>query len=112
MQINARLIDNVVIIDILGEIDLYNSPKIKDVLSENVKNNHKNVIINLGDVTYIDSSGIGTLIFCRTFLNQNSGSLKIIKVKDSVKRIFELTKLNSFFTIFDSESEAINSFKK
>ena len=111
MQVNTRLVNNVAIIDILGEIDLYNSPKIKDALMEKVKDGYKNIIINLGDVTYIDSSGIGTLIFCRTFLNQNNGVLRIIKIKDSVKRIFELTKLNSFFTIFEDEGDAINSFK-
>ena len=111
MQVNTRVVSNVAIIDILGEIDLYNSPKIKDALLEKVNLGFKNIIINLGDVTYIDSSGIGTLIFCRTSLNQNSGALRIIKIRDSVKRIFELTKLNSFFTIFEDENEALNSFK-
>lgn len=111
MQVNTRVINDVVIIDILGEIDLYNSPKIKEALTEKMSSGFKNVIINLGDVTYIDSSGIGTLIFCRTSLNQNNGALRVIRIKDSVKRIFELTKLNSFFTIFDNESDAISSFK-
>lgn len=110
MQVNTRVLNNVAIIDIMGEIDLYNSPKIKDALLEKVKDGYKNFIINLGDVTYIDSSGIGTLIFCRTSLNQNSGALRIIKIKDSVKRIFELTKLNSFFTILEDEEEAVKSF--
>ena len=111
MQINTRNVEEVIIVDIHGEIDLYNSPKIKEFIMGKMNEGYKKFIVNLDSVTYIDSSGIGTLIFCRTTLNQNNGSLKIMKIHDSVKRIFELTKLNTFFSVYDTEEDALKSFK-
>ena len=110
MQLNTRLNENIIIIDITGEVDLYNSPNIKDMIIDKMNSGYKKIVLNLNDVSYIDSSGIGTLIYCRTTLNQANGQLKIINIKDSVKRIFELTRLVNYFNVFDSEEAAIKSF--
>ena len=110
MQLNTRFNENIIIIDITGEVDLYNSPNIKDMIIDKMNSGYKKIVLNLNDVSYIDSSGIGTLIYCRTTLNQANGQLKIINIKDSVKRIFELTRLVNYFNVFDSEEAAIKSF--
>jgi Anti-anti-sigma regulatory factor (antagonist of anti-sigma factor) len=69
-------------------------------------------VINLDKVSYIDSSGIGALISSLSNLKKYQGGLKICNVSGSVRKVFELTKLTSFFEIYDSEQEAISAFKK
>ena len=110
MEISQREADKVVILDIQGEIDLYNAPEIKDTIQKLIEQQKYNIIINLEKVSYIDSSGIGALISSLSNLKKYQGSLKIINVYASVKKVFELTKLTSFFEIFDSEEEALSKF--
>ena len=110
MEISQREADKVVILDIQGEIDLYNAPEIKDTMQKLIEAQKYSIIINLEKVSYIDSSGIGALISGLSNLKKYQGSLKIINVYASVKKVFELTKLTSFFEIYDSEEEAISKF--
>jgi len=111
MDISSRAKGEVVILDISGEIDLYNAPEIKDIVNKLIDQKKYNVIINLKEVTYIDSSGIGALISSLSNLKKYQGGLKIINVFASVKKVFELTKLTSFFEIYDSEDEAVKAFQ-
>ena len=111
MDISSRVKGEVVILDISGEIDLYNAPEIKDIVNKLIDQKRYNVIINLKEVTYIDSSGIGALISSLSNLKKYQGGLKIINVFASVKKVFELTKLTSFFEIYDSEDEAVKAFQ-
>lgn len=110
MEIKTRDTEGVIILDIDGEIDLYNAPEIKDTIKGLMDDGKKQIIINLEAVSYIDSSGIGALISSLSNLKKIGGSLKIIHVYDSVKKVFELTKLTSFFEIYDSEDEAVADF--
>jgi anti-sigma B factor antagonist len=112
MDINKRTKDDIVILDITGEIDLYNAPEIKDIINKLIEEQKYNVIINLEKVSYIDSSGIGALISSLSNLKKYQGGLKIINVYASVRKVFELTKLTSFFEIFDAEEDAVASFTK
>ena len=110
MKIDQRESGSVSILDIEGEIDLYNAPEIKNIIQSLIDQKKYNVIINLGKVSYIDSSGIGALISSLSNLKKYQGGMKIVNVLASVKKVFELTKLISFFEIYDSEDEAIASF--
>ena len=110
MEINKREKNAVIILDINGEIDLYNAPDIKDTIKQLIDEGKRQIIINLEKVSYLDSSGIGVLISSLSNLKKVGGALKIINVYASVKKVFELTKLTSFFDIFDGEDEALASF--
>ncbi len=112
MDITKKTKGDIVILQIVGEIDLYNAPEIKDIISKLIEERCYNVVIDLEKVSYIDSSGIGALISSLSNLKKYHGGLKIINVYASVRKVFELTKLTSFFEIFDSEEEAIQSFNK
>lgn len=101
MDITKRTRGDVVVLDISGEIDLYNAPEIKDIINKLIEEKRYNVIINLEKVSYIDSSGIGALISSLSNLKKYQGGLKIINVYASVRKVFELTKLTSFFEIYD-----------
>jgi len=112
MDISSRVRGDVVVLDISGEIDLYNAPEIKDIVNKLIEQKKYNVVINLKEVTYIDSSGIGALISSLSNLKKYQGGLKIINVFAAVKKVFELTKLTSFFDIYDSEEEAAKAFQQ
>ncbi|MGA2141047.1 MAG: STAS domain-containing protein [Brevinematales bacterium] len=111
MEINRREVGDIVIFDINGEIDLYNAPEIKEKIKDELNKNKVNVVINLDRVSYIDSSGIGVLISSLSNLKKIGGALKLINVYASVRKVFELTKLTSFFDIYDNESDALSAFK-
>ena len=111
VELSNREVDGIVIIDIDGEIDLYNAPEIKETIKNHMEENKKQIIINLEKVSYIDSSGIGALISSLSNLKKVGGGLKVLHVYDSVKKVFELTKLTSFFDIYDDEQEAVSDFK-
>ncbi len=110
MDITKRAKGDIVVLDISGEIDLYNAPEIKDIINKLIEEMKYNVIINLERVSYIDSSGIGALISSLSNLKKYHGGLKIINVYASVRKVFELTKLTSFFDIYESEEDAIEAF--
>ena len=112
MDISKKSVGDIIVLTIVGEIDLYNAPEIKDIVNKLIEERSYSVIIDLEKVSYIDSSGIGALISSLSNLKKYQGGLKIINVYASVKKVFELTKLTSFFEIFDSEEEAIASFNR
>jgi anti-sigma B factor antagonist len=111
VEIKTRDVEGIIILDIDGEIDLYNAPEIKDTIKKEMDAGHKKIVINLEHVSYIDSSGIGALISSLSNLKKIGGGLKIIHVYESVRKVFELTKLTSFFEIYDSEDEAIAAYQ-
>jgi anti-sigma B factor antagonist len=110
MDIREREENSVVILDIVGEIDLYNAPNIKACINKKIETQKFNIVINMQEVTYIDSSGIGALISSLSGLKKYQGSLKITNIHDSVKKVFELTKLTSFFEIYPDVKAALASF--
>ncbi|HMA99628.1 MAG TPA: STAS domain-containing protein [Spirochaetota bacterium] len=110
MEISNREVDNITILDISGEIDLYNAPDVKDTIRQHIEKGNTRIIINLKNVNYIDSSGIGALISSLSNLKKVGGGLKIIHVYDAVRKVFELTKLTSFFDIYDNQDAAIADF--
>jgi anti-sigma B factor antagonist len=107
MELKIRKNENIYIIDILGEMDLYNSYKLKELLMKMIEKKIEHFIINLEDVEYIDSSGIGALIYITSTIKKMSLKLAITNVHGSVKKVIELTKLSSFFPILPGLEEAI-----
>jgi anti-sigma B factor antagonist len=109
MELKIRKNENIFIIDVLGEMDLYNSYKLKELLMKMVEKKIEYFIINLEDVEYIDSSGIGALIYITSTIKKMNLKLAITNVHGSVKKVIELTKLSGFFPIFPGMEEAVKS---
>ena len=103
--------DNIAILDVIGEIDIYNSSELKKTVQRSMDNGINHIIFNLEKVPYIDSSGIGAMIASLTKLRRAKGSMKIFNAFESVKKVFELTKMTSFFEIYNSEEEALKNIK-
>ena len=107
MELKIRKSGEVYIIDVNGEMDLYNSYKLKELVMKMLEKNVKNFIINLEQVDYIDSSGIGALIYICSTMKKMNLKFAISNVHGSVKKVIELTKLMGYFPIANSVEEAL-----
>ncbi|MDR2211957.1 MAG: anti-sigma factor antagonist [Spirochaetaceae bacterium] len=107
MELKIRKNAEIYIIDVLGEMDLYNSYKLKELIMKMIEKKIERFIINLEDVEYIDSSGIGALIYITSTIKKVNLKLAITNVHGSVKKVIELTKLSGFFPILQTLEEAI-----
>ena len=112
MEIKIRKNESIYIIDVIGEMDLYNSFKLKELLMKMIEKKIEKYIINMAEVEYIDSSGIGALIYITSTIKKMNLHLSITNVHGSVKKVVELTKLSGFFPIHSSLEEAIRAMGK
>lgn len=110
MQIQTEEQGKITIVKFGGEIDLYNAPEVKETIQKLVNAHRFHILFDLGEVTYVDSSGIGAMISSLTNVKRHRGSLKLCNLTGPVKKVFELTKLNSFFEIYSDSAEAIEKF--
>lgn len=111
MQINEQMRGDVAIITLKGK--LMGGPEtmaIHDKIKELVGNNVKNVVIDLGKVKWMNSSGLGALMGAMTTLRNANGDLKLANVTDKVQSLFMITKLITIFQTFDGVDQAVNSF--
>ena len=112
MELKIRKNGEIYIIDVNGEMDLYNSYKLKELVIKMIEKNVKLFVINLEQVDYIDSSGIGALIYICSTIKKMNLKLAISNIHGSVKKVIELTKLMSYFPIANSVDEALLMVKE
>ena len=111
VKLNTRQVGNVTVIDVSGRITLgEGSSTLRDALRELVKNNHKDILLNLKEVTYIDSSGIGELVSAFTTITNVGGHLKLLGLTHRVKDLLQITKLYTVFDVHEDEAHAVRSF--
>jgi anti-sigma B factor antagonist len=111
LQIFKRSVDGVMILDLKGPIRIgEGNLDLHRVISSLVEQNEKRILLNLADVTYVDSSGLGELVAGYTSIEKNGGEMKLINLTDRVTELMMITKLLTVFDVFDNEAEAIKSF--
>jgi anti-sigma B factor antagonist len=109
--LNTRQIGDVSVVDVAGRITLgEGSSALRDTLREMVNKGQKKILLNLGEVSYIDSSGIGELVSAFTTVTNGGGQLKLLNLTKRVKDLLQITKLYTVFDVHDSEVTAIRSF--
>lgn len=102
--------DAAIIVEIEGEVDLYSSPNLRKVLLDLTKAQNKQILVDLGKVKYMDSSGVATLVEALQQIGKYGGKLKLANLRDAVKDVFELSRLDKVFDIYPSVEEAKQSF--
>ena len=110
MQINKTKQQDIVICQINGDVDINSSPDIRRAFDELAGLKQKKIIINLKEVSYIDSSGLATLVEMLKKAKSYGGRLKLSNLADRVKGLFEITKLEKIFEIYDTQEEAMSGF--
>jgi len=111
LELKIRKSGEIYIIDVSGEMDLYNSYKLKELVMKMLEKKISRFVINLENVDYIDSSGIGALIFICSTIKKLNLNLFITNIHGSVKKVIELTKLMGYFPIVPSVKDAILKFR-
>lgn len=113
MKSTTRQVDGVSIVDLSGRITLgEGSTMLRDIVRDMIAKGQKKILLNLGDVTYIDSSGIGELVSAFTTVRNGGGELKLLNLTKKVHDLLQITKLYTVFDIKDDEAAAIQSFTK
>lgn len=95
------------VIRILGEIDVYNSYEVKGAVEDLLALGKSRIAIDLSQVPYIDSSGLGALITAQSRVDKAGGALFLIKPSEQIRNVFELTKMGAFFRTVGSAAEAV-----
>jgi len=111
LELKIRKSDEIYIIDVNGDMDLYNSYKVKELVAKMVDKKVQKIVINLQDGEYIDSSGIGALIYIYSSTKKLGIKFLIANVHGSVKKVIELTKLMSYLPIVTTVEDAVKKLK-
>jgi anti-sigma B factor antagonist len=111
MQIEERVVGNVTILDLKGKITLGEGDEaLKDKINSLIHQNRKRILLNLEDVPYIDSAGLGEIVRTYTTVSRQGGQLKLVNLTKRITDLLSITKLLTVFETFDSESEALKSY--
>jgi anti-sigma B factor antagonist len=112
MKASSRQVNGVTVVDMSGRITLgEGSVILRDTVRDLLGKGQKKILLNLSDVTYIDSSGIGELVSAFTSVRNQGGELKLLNLTKKVHDLLQITKLYTVFDIRDDEAAAIAAYK-
>ena len=115
MSFKATLRDirDITVVDVSGRITLgEGSSMLREMVKEMTSKGHLKIVLNLGEVTYIDSSGIGELVSSFTTVRNHGGELKLLNLTKKVHDLLQITKLYTVFDVHNEEASALGSFRK
>jgi anti-sigma B factor antagonist len=111
MTANTRLVGGVTIVDLSGRIVLGDgSTALRDLVRNLISEGNKKILLNLRNVDYIDSSGLGELVSAFTSMRSGGGALKLLNLSKRVQALLQITKLYTVFDITDDEATSLKSF--
>lgn len=112
VKLTTRRVGDVTVVDAAGRITLgEGASAFRDRIRELASGGSKKILLNLAEVTYIDSSGIGELVSGFTTVTNGGGQLKLVGLSKRVKDLLQITKLYTVFDVYDDEAAAVGSFK-
>ncbi len=111
LEIRKREKEGITIFDLKGRLVVGEpSLKLREAINSELAEGRNKVVLNLADVDYIDSTGLGNMVICYTSLQKAGGSLRLLNLNRRNIELLLLTKLSTVFEIFDTEQDAVNSF--
>ena len=111
MTIEERPTEGVMILDIKGKLTIGEDVElVKDKINSLIQQGEKKLLLNLAEVPYVDSAGLGEIVRTYTTVNRQGGSLKLLHLTKRIEDLLAITKLLTVFDTFDSEQDAISSF--
>lgn len=111
MHIEERVVGDVVVLDLKGKITLGDGDELlKDKVNSLLNQGHTRLVLNLSDVPYIDSAGLGSIVRTYTTVSRQGGSLKLVNLTKRITDLLSITKLLTVFETFESETDAVRSF--
>ena len=111
IKVSTRQIGDVTVLDVAGRITLgEGASTLRDTVRDLATQGKKNLIVNLGEVNYIDSSGIGELVSAFTSISNSGGRMKLLNLTKRIQDLLQITKLYTVFDVYDNEPTAVRSF--
>jgi anti-sigma B factor antagonist len=111
MQIEQRSVGDVTIIDLKGKMTLGEGDELlRDKVNSLIQQNLKKLVLNLAEVPYIDSAGLGEIVRTYTTVSRQGGQLKLLNLTKRITDLLAITKLLTVFETFDNENDALRSF--
>ncbi len=101
----------ITIVDLRGRLDVHNASEVEKVLNNLINSGKHKLLLNLAGVEYLSSSGLRVFIATKRKLDELKGSLKLTQLNDTTKKIFKIVELIDLFDIYETEEEALASFK-
>jgi anti-sigma B factor antagonist len=112
LKTSTRVVNGIVIVDIIGQLRLGEGTNVvRDLVRDLMGKNYKNILLNLADVRYIDSAGVGELMSCYTSVRNQGGQFKLMNLSKNVHNLLQITKLYTVFEVEEDEARAIQSFQ-
>jgi len=112
MKTRIRDVGGVRVLDLEGKITIGSGDvELRKSIEDAVTSGHNNILLNLEKVTHIDSSGIGEMVGCFTTMARKGGKMKLLKLTPKINDILQVTQLITVFDVYDSEPDALQSFK-
>ena len=111
VKLTTRQVGDVTVVDAVGRITLgEGASTFRDTIRDLPSSGHRKILLNLGEVSYIDSSGIGEMVSGFTTVTNQGGVVKLLNLTKRVKDLLQITKLYTVFEVFDDEAAAVRSF--
>ena len=111
MQIEERIVGNVTILDLKGKVTLGEGDEVlKDKINSLLHQDRKRILLNFGDVPYVDSAGLGEIVRTYTTVSRQGGQLKLVNLTKRITDLLSITKLLTVFETFDSEQDALKTY--
>ena len=111
MQISERAVGDVMLVDLKGKITLGEGDELlKDKVNSLINQGQRKIVLNLAEVPYLDSAGLGEVVRAYTTVSRQGGALKLLNLTKRISDLLAITKLLTVFETFDSEAEAVRSF--
>jgi len=111
LETGLRDVDGLQILDVSGEIDVYTAPQFKEAVNTILSGGQKHLIINMANVSYMDSSGFGALLSATKRLRPLGGTVNLVNCSGAIDRILRITRLNTVFATYESVDEAVDATK-
>ena len=112
MKIEERALENVVVLDLKGKLTIGEGDELlKETIQKLMDQGHNKLLLNLEDVPYVDSAGLGEIVRTYTTVSRQGGSLKLLNLTKRITDLLAITKLLTVFDTFESEAEAVSSFE-
>ena len=112
LKLATKTVDGILVFDCIGRIVFgEESSLMRETVKKAIAENNR-IVLNLGEISYIDSGGLGTLVALHTTAHNAGGTIKLTNLTKRVGDLLQVTKLLTVFDVYNSEAEAVESFRK
>jgi anti-sigma B factor antagonist len=107
LDIGSSVVDGRTVVQVVGEIDVYTAPQLRERLDQEIEAGHHDLVVDLSGVSFMDSTGLGVLVGRLKQIRLNDGSMKLVCAHDRVLKVFVITGLDKVFAIYPTVGEAV-----